>query len=228
MGKPPTGKQTQRRCSRFEKVRCIAGSASAATKLTGIDRRLHGHQAEQRIPFRDDGRTGSSAACATQEQNTRATRDTASPTRHCRPYPVPIRSSASLSQLAMQSLRRQNRPSLACSELRVVFGACLGGFVLAPGGCLRGGERRISRDRQAVWAVQQPGGSLWLGTLSWFGPGPLPPLACPAWSSPLDASSPKSLLCSSSLLVRAGLVSAARASRALLAMLLPLGRAGLG
>jgi len=100
-------------------VHCRIGLA--ATKLTSIDGRLHGYQAEQRIPFRDDGRTGSSAACATKEQNTRATRGTASPTRHCRPYPVPIRSSVSLSQLAMQSLRRQNCPSLGCSVLRVVL-----------------------------------------------------------------------------------------------------------
>ena len=122
VGKPPTSRHRggNRTYPPLEKAWCSAGSASAATKPTGID----GSPAwtPSRTANSTKGRrTGWSAACATKEQNTRATRDTASPTRRCRPYPVPIRSSVSLSQLAMQSLRRQNCPSLGCSELRVVL-----------------------------------------------------------------------------------------------------------
>jgi len=191
VGKPPTSRHRggNRTYPPLEKAWCSAGSASAATKPTGID----GSPAwtPSRTANSTKGRrTGWSAACATKEQNTRATRDTASPTRRCRPYPVPIRSSVSLSQLAMQypymADEEAELPFFGLLRAAGCFGACLGGFVLAPGGCLRGGGRRISRDRQAVWAVQQPGGSLWLGTLSWFGPGPpaapgLPGLVQPRW-----------------------------------------------
>ncbi len=158
------------------------------------------------------------------DQNTRATRDTASPTRHM--VRIPCRSAIQRRSRSSRCklLKRQNRPSLDDSERGPVW------WVF--GGCLLGARGWRQRDQQGS-AGRFGGSAAWGLPVAWDAKpvrgwplcDPWLVRAGPAHWMPRRSADrpnpPKSLVCSV-------LAAAVFCSRPWLAMLLlPLGRAGL-